>query len=85
MKERDWVKLWLKERDEVMKTYDVEKFKEFYLKWKNRGFYLLGLPSDSVIERSMRKGVYHMESATEEEKAEAKEWLESHGYTTEIG
>lgn len=77
---------WRKERDEVAKSYDVEKFKTFYLKWQKKGIYdkRVPLPSDKVIEISMRKMVYNMNSSTAEEKAEAKRWLEEHGCTTEM-
>ena len=83
MKRKEWLKMWLKERDEVVKTYDVEAFKRFYKKWNDRGFYIHDLPSDSVIEVSLRKMAYHTASYSEQEKADAKEWLESRGFTTD--
>lgn len=46
---------WRKERDKVVKTYDVEAFKKFYIKWTKRGLYDMKLPADEVIEISMRK------------------------------
>ena len=71
---------WLNERDEVCKTYDLDKFKAFYEKWCKKGIYNpVHLPSDEVIEVAMRKMVYHMASSTEEEKEEAKKWLIAHG------
>ena len=77
---------WRRERDEAAKSYDVEKFKKFYYKWHKRGIYdSITLPSDEVLEVIMRKMVYNMASATEEEKAEAKKWLEEHGSTAEMG
>lgn len=84
MKLPSWHYDWLKERDEVVKTYDVNKFKAFYVKWKMMGLYSLPLPSDDVIEVSMRKMVYNMLSSTEGEKDEAKKWLIEHGSTTEM-
>jgi len=78
------LKKWIKERDEVVKTYDVEKFKDFYKKWSKKGLYTLRLPADNIIEISMRKMVYHMTSATEEEKKAAEKWLLDHGSTTEL-
>lgn len=79
-------KKWLKERDTVAKSYDVEKFKTFIKKWTLLGVYDRNhkIPSDKVIEITMRKMVYHMNSATPGEKAEAKAWLLAHGCTTEI-
>lgn len=37
-------------------------------------------PNDEVIEISLYKMLYNLESATEEEKNKAKEWLESRGF-----
>lgn len=80
----DIMKQWLKERDEAAKSYDVEKFKKFYNKYKALGIYNKTLPSDEVIEISMRKMVCNMSKATKEEVREATEWLTSRGYTTAI-
>lgn len=76
--------LWIKERDEAISALDVEKFKAFYNKWKAKGVYNINLPSDLVIEITLYKMLYNIESATDEEKAKAKEWLESKGYSTEM-
>lgn len=77
---------WLKERDEAAKSYDIEKFKKFYLKWQKIGMYSknMPLPNDKVLEISMRKMVCHMNSSTAEEKAEAEKWLTDHGCTTGV-
>lgn len=77
---------WVKERDEAAKSYDVEKFKDFYHKWQILGVYGkdMKLPSDKVIEISMRKMVYHMTSSTKEQKKEAEKWLKEHGSNTNI-
>lgn len=85
MNRKQWHDLWLNERDEAIRSLDVEKFKVFYLKWKARGFYRLELPSDKVIEISLRKSLYHLTRAKEEEKTEAKKWLTDRGYDTSIG
>lgn len=79
--------LWDKEMGEVVRSYDVQAFKRFFKKWQNLGVYdpTLSVPRDEVIEITMRKMVYNMKSSTEEEKAEAKEWLESRGYKAEVG
>jgi hypothetical protein len=43
------------------------------------------LPSDdNVVEIMMRKMVYHINSATPEQKADAKKWLEDHGCNTSL-
>lgn len=85
MNKKDWIKLFFEERDEAIKSLDVEKFKEFYLRWEKRGIYTVGLPSnDKVIEVSMRKMLYHIKSATKEEKMEARRWLHEHGCSTAL-
>lgn len=71
---------WILERNVVIRSLDVEKFKAFWKKWSARGFYRNGLPDDEVIEISLYKMLYNLESATEEEKNKAKEWLESRGH-----
>lgn len=71
---------WILERNVVIRSLDVEKFKAFWKKWSARGFYRNGLPDDEVIEISLYKMLYTLESATEEEKNKAKEWLESRGF-----
>ena len=80
----DWAE-WLEERDVVIKSYDIERFKAFYRKWTDRGVYRQPLPrSNEVLAASLRKMVYNMSSATEDEKREAKKWLTARGLTTDI-
>lgn len=76
--------LWINERNVAIKSQDVEKFKAFYQRWKAKGFYTENLPSDIVIEVSLRKMLYNLNNATPEEKEKAKEWLEDRGCTTEM-
>lgn len=80
------IQKFVKERDRVTKTYNVDAFKAFIRKWQKIGVYdwRIPIPPDNVIEISMRKMVYHMTSATEEERREAEQWLIEHGYTTKI-
>ena len=76
-------KQFIKDRDEAAKSYDVETFRKFYRKYQILGVYHVGLPTNNeVIERTMRKIVYNVESSTEEEKAEAEKWLIEHGSDT---
>lgn len=85
MTHKEWIKIFNEEREEAVRSLDVEKFKEFYLKWEKRGIYTVGLPSnDRVIEISMRKMLYHMEGSTEEEKEIAANWLHEHGCSTSL-
>lgn len=74
---------WMAERDKAIKTLDVEKFRAFYREWMDRGIYQWPLPrDDKIIEISLRKMLYNLQSATEEEKAEAERWLTEHGCDT---
>ena len=82
---RKWLEIWLKERNEALRSQDVEQFKAFYERWKARGFYALNLPPDNVIEVSLRKMLYNLKNATEEEKTEAEKWLTERGFTTDLG
>lgn len=78
-------KQWRKERNKAAKSYDIDKFRAFYKKWTDRGFYRMPLPSnDRVIEITMRKIVYNIQSSTLQEKRDAKEWLLAHGCDTLI-
>lgn len=81
MNNTDWIKLWKEERNEVIRSLNIEKAKAFYEKWTKRGVYDVPLPSDRVLEISLYKMLYNLKSATEEEKAKAKEWLEERGYS----
>ena len=75
---------WVKERDEAIRSLDVETFKAFYRKWQAKGFYTANLPRDGIIEISLRKSLLMMQSATEEEIEGAKRWLEERGYSAEV-
>ena len=75
------IKEWAQERDKAALSYDVERFRAFYEKWKARGVYQIDLPdNDLVIEVTMRMMVGIMASATVEQKKEANQWLFERGY-----
>ena len=76
------IKRWVKERDEVVLSLDIERFKAFYTKWQALGVYdpAKALPSDDILEIALRKAIVHMESATEEQKNDAAVWLTMRGY-----
>lgn len=78
------IKDFVKDRDkavrEACRTGDLESFKAFYEKYKKRGLYKLPLPSDEVLEISIRKMLLNTASATIEEYAEAYKWLIERGY-----
>ena len=72
---------WLKERDEVVLSFDTDKFKAFYKKWHKKGVYQLDMPSDMVIEITMRKCVCGLANPPKDKLAEARTWLSEHGYS----
>lgn len=79
------IKEFVKDRDKAVKeacrTGDLENFKAFFKKYQERGVYkLLPLPSDEVLEISIRKMLLNTASATIEEYAEAYKWLIERGY-----
>ena len=88
MKADPLTRQFVKERDEAIKTAvmanDLRVFKRFYGRWMAKGIYVIGLPSDEVIEISLRKMLYRMTSATAEEKAMAEGWLVAHGSSTKV-
>ena len=78
------IKEFVKDRDkavrEACRTGDLENFKAFYEKYQKRGLYKLPLPSDEVLEISVREMLCYTASATNEEKAEAYKWLVERKY-----
>ena len=78
------LKQWKRERDKVIYTFDVKKFKKFYEKWKKKGVYTEPLPSDEVIEISMRKCVCGLLNPRKDKLAEARAWLSERGYSWDI-
>ena len=77
----DLIKQFVKERNEAVYTFDVATFKAFYRRWVKRGFYSDNmLPSDNIIEISLRKMVLGIANAPEEKREEARAWLKARGY-----
>ena len=78
---------WEKEMIEVVETLDANKFRAFHKKWQERGFYNKNdvLPTeDEVIEIALRKMLYNLTPCSEEQKAEAKKWLQERGCNTTL-
>lgn len=76
----EMIKQWRVERDKALLAFDVDTFKEFYEKWRKLGVYSEPLPSDKVIEISIRKCVCEIIGAPKDKKEQAKKWLEERGY-----
>lgn len=74
------LKQFNKERDAAILSYDVEKFKEFYNKYKAKGYYSIPLPPDEFLEITLRKMACEITSFTEEQREEARQWLRERGY-----
>ena len=66
----------------VVEGEDIEVFKAFVRKWHDIGIYppCFALPSDDILEISVRKMVVNELRAPESTKAKAREWLLSRGY-----
>lgn len=82
--------VFVSERNEavesVVRGEDISVFKDFVNKWQDKGYYppYLVLPDDNVLEASVRKMCIYIDSFSEDLKNEARYWLITHGYTTEI-
>ena len=75
---------WIAERDAALGTLDLEKFKEFYLKWNDKGVYQIPLPDDTVAEILMYKCACNCTSLPVATRLKATRWLLSHGYDPKI-
>ena len=72
------LKQWVEERDEAVLSFDLDKFKAFYKKWSAKGFYDKPLPSDEVVEITIRKMVLGLKNPPKDKVKEAKQWLIEH-------
>lgn len=72
------IKEWLKERNEVVRSLDIEKMKAFLKKYDPAA----ELPPDEVLEITMRKALYNTFGAPIEERQAAAKWLSDRGYNT---
>jgi hypothetical protein len=89
--EEERIKLFIRERNEVLLSLDVDKFEEFWKRWDNPtpdGGWCCpdGSPNDSRLIM-MHKARLHLpnESISADEKAKSRTWLKKHGYDEYIG
>lgn len=77
---------WIRERDEAACSFNIAKFKKFFNKYAKMGVYpgVLELPSDEVLEITMRKMVLAMANPPADKYSEACEWLTAHGCDLEV-
>lgn len=80
----DEFRRWKRERDKAVASMDIEKFKEFYRKWAERGLYTAPLPPDNVIEVALRKMAVSIPSLPTKLRTDAEVWLITHGCDLEM-
>ena len=84
------IAVFVSERNEAVESAirgkDISIFKDFIKKYQDKGYYppYLVLPDDNVLEASIRKMCIHIDDFSEELKNEARYWLITHGFTTDI-
>ena len=74
MSKYEILRQFVKERNEACSSFDLDKFKKFCHKYRGGE-----MPSDEVLEITMRKMVVNIEPKLPQYE-EAKEWLLSRGY-----
>ena len=79
------IKEFVRDRDAAVMTFDVEEFKRFYQKWRDKGLYTIGLPQNNkVLEITMRKMAVHSTGIPEEVREEAGKWLTDRGFSLDL-
>lgn len=78
MNDYEVIRKFVKERNEACSSFDLDKFKAFCKKYKGGR-----LPSDEVLEITMRKLVVNIEPRLPQYE-EAKQWLLDRGYDLKI-
>ena len=77
---------YAKERDAatiaVVEGESLEVFKAFFAKWRDLGVYPpnFKLPTDEILEITIRKMVIHEANVPESTKQKAAKWLLERGY-----
>lgn len=75
-----------KDLSEAVATLDIHILKAVVEKWHKRGFFhdCFSLPSDEVLEITIRKMAVNMVNIPQEVQETAKEWLLSRGYDLKL-
>lgn len=75
-----------KDTEEAVATLDINNLKAVVDKWSKIGLFpeCFCLPSDEVLEISIRKMAVNMRNIPEEIQEEAKEWLLTRGYDLKL-
>ena len=69
---------WNKDRVTALRSLDVEKMKAFLKKYDSTA----KIPSDAVLEITMRKTLFNTFGVSIEEREAAARWLKERGYNT---
>lgn len=77
---RDYLVEYCKDRDEAVKSMNVETFKAFVKKHNPK----VKIPDDQVIEITMRKMAVHIISLDIDTRVGAFRWLLEHGYDFDL-
>ena len=75
---------YVRDTIDVVTSQDIEKLKAHYFKWSNV-FYFPEIPSDKVLEITIKKMAVNMRDIPEDVKEEAKKWLLDRGYDLTLG
>lgn len=83
---KEILETYYKDLKETALKFDVEEFKNFVKRWKGRGIYpdCFELPTDEILEITIRKIVVNMKGAPIHKQAEATYWLSIRGYDLEL-
>ena len=73
----DSIQEYVNARDEAVKSMDLDKFKAFITSTTPDGF---TMPSDEVLQITMRKMAVHITNLDVETRVNAFRWLLEHGY-----
>ena len=76
--------VYIRDTIDVVTSQDIEKLKAHYFKW-GKIVYFPEIPSDKVLEITIRKMAVNMRGIPEDVKEEAKKWLLDRGYDLTIG
>lgn len=72
----DELKVWLKERNEVLLSLDFDRIAAHLLKWSG-----YRLPKDNTGWAAIHKARTGIRDFPPEEKQKSKDWLTAHGFT----
>ena len=83
--EKQKAEQFCKERNAAVMSFDVPKFRAFYQKYRDMGWYDLDLPdNDLIVEVIMRKMACNITKLPIETRIEAKQWLAQRGFSSDI-